>query len=174
MRGGGRLTEGIASARSILAAMIAALSLTGCGVTWDAPEVSLTVRRDDIVYTQPSGPQKLTGGETLIEVGNSSNAPREVILAHVPEGDRIPEGIIEAESAREDDRIVGYSRVLDAQDVGFGSVAGLGRSTERATFHVYLEPGERYVVFDRLAAPDGPAIWLRPGPGGDQLAGVTR
>lgn len=144
--------------------------LAGCGVTWDAPKVGLTVREDDIVYTQVDGPAQLVGGETVLQVANASNQPRRIVVAHVPEGDVIPEGVLEAASAREDARIVGYSRELEPQRRTTGE-GGFRQQTDSASFHIHLRRDERYVVFDALTAPDGPTVWIQPGEGGDQLAG---
>lgn len=152
---------------SAVLVVVAAPLLVGCGVVWDAPNVGFTVQRDAIVYTQPDGYEQLVGGETVLQVANASPVPRQIVVALVPEGEAIPSEVLEAEAAREDDRIVGYSAVLDPQEVSAGE--GLGRRTETAAFHLHLRDGERYVIFDTLSDADGPVRWLEPGPDGDRL-----
>lgn len=145
----------------LLVASVAA----GCGVTFDAPDIALILTPDRIVYAAADGAERLVGGETIIEVRNSTRQERQVVLARVGEGTtEVPSDLDEAESARENSDILGFSRVLQPEESDF-SAGGFGKKTDKASFHVYLAPGATYVLFDTLADARGDALvlWLHPG-----------
>lgn len=146
-----------------------ALLTSACGVVLDAPKITLIVDGDEIVYAQAEGEAEVVGGETVLVVRNSSDAHRQIVLAHVGSDDgtqEIPEAVLEAETAREDARILGMSLVLDPEETDY-TADGFGKKTDSTKFHVYLRPGDRYVLFDRLSLDDEPVVaWLEPGPRG--------
>ena len=153
-----------------LSAGVLAQLATACGVVLDAPTITLIARPGEIVYAQADGESALVGGETVLVVRNSSEEHRLIVLAHVgpAEGPSvIPEGILQAELARDDDRILGMSRELEPEETDFGA-GGFGKKTDSTRFHVYLRPGDRYVLFDRLSLDDDPlVVWLEPRPRSD-------
>lgn len=153
------------------AGVMVAHFVAACGVVLDAPTITLIARPGEIVYAQADGESALVGGETILVVRNSSDVHRQIVLAHVGSAggsDDIPEGIREAELARDDDRILGMSLELDPEETDF-SAGGFGKKTASTRFHVYLRPGDRYVLFDRLSLDDDPLVaWLEPRPRGDE------
>lgn len=158
--------SGECSASWTIAAVLsaAAVLLSACGVVFDAPEVTLLVRDEGIVYVGGSGDaERVVGGETVVRVSNDSSEPREVVLARLGEQRTIPQQLLEAESPRDDDRILGISPVLEPKESSFES-GGFGYEYDTASFHVYLAPGERYVVFDRLGgSPSEVRLDIVPG-----------
>ncbi|MBW3560953.1 MAG: hypothetical protein KY437_00480 [Actinobacteria bacterium] len=149
----------------VLTAVVLAV---GCGVTLDAPDIALILQPQGIVYAEAEGGRKLVGGETIIHVANGTEQERQVVLAHLEsDTSEVPADLLGAESAREDDRILGYSRVLKPEETEYAA-GGAGKVTDDTSFHVYLRPGDTYVLFDTLP-PDGDAagerlvLWLRPG-----------
>lgn len=146
--------------RQTLAVAVGML-LVGCGVTFDAPKITMIVQDDRIVYADADGEEKLVGGETVFEFRNQTEQERRIVLARAESCDGpIPETLRVAESARDDDRIVGYSREIEPKETQFGA-GGFGQKIDSISFHVYMEPGACYVAFD--TREDRLAAWLTPG-----------
>ena len=165
------MARGVASPRHVgrrlgcFLAVVATFWLGGCGVVLDAPKVSLLVREDQIVYVGGSGDEaKLVGGETVLRVSNDSGDTRQIVLARLGQTSSIPLELLEAESPRDDERILGMSHELEPKKSTFAS-GGFGYEFDTASFHVYLAPGDRYVLFDRLGGyEDGVVLEFVPLP----------
>lgn len=136
---------------------------TGCGVVLNAPEVSVLVRDDRIVYVGgEADAARLVGGETVLRVSNDSGQPRQIVLARLGTSSRIPDELLKIESPRDDRRVLGMSHELEPKKSTFAS-GGFGYEFDTATFHVYLAPDEHYVIFDRLGGyEDGVLLELVP------------
>lgn len=148
--------------------MLLAATLAGCGVVFDAPKINLILRPGEIVYAEADGESQLVGGETVITVANSTPQERQVVLAHVPSGVReIPQELLDAERARDDDRILGFTNPLEPEEADYGA-GGFGKKTAAESFHIYLAPGETYVLFDTMndGVQEGLVAWLVPTPRG--------
>lgn len=149
--------------RAGLAALGLLLALSGCGVDFDAPKVTVLVRDDRIVYAGADDAEKFVGGETVLHIQNDGNQERQVVLARLGDVESVPAELEAAESPREDERILGMTHVLHAKEATFAS-GGFGYKVDSASFHVYLAEGERYVLFDRLGGLDsGVLIEIVPG-----------
>lgn len=158
LRDAGRMVRGA------VLVVCASLALAGCGVVYDAPDVTILVQEQGIVYNHPDDVHRLVGGETVLHVENDSGAHRQVVLARLGDRTTIPPELLEAESPRDDGRIVRMSHVMDPKESTFES-GGFGYKIDSASFHVYLAPGERYAVFDRLSGLDDRMILtFVPGP----------
>lgn len=125
----------------------------GCGVVFDAPNVSLLVRDNRIVFAAAEDREELVGGETVLRVANDSSHERQIVLARLDAGSSIPAEVLGAKTPREDDRILGMSHVMEAKEAQFAT-GGFGYTIDTASFHLYLAPGQRYVLFDRLGGLD--------------------
>lgn len=141
----------------------AVLVLAGCsGVVFDAPEVTILVKDDRIVYAAAGAEERLVGGETVVRIENDSNRRHQVVLARLGDATTIPPDLRQAESPREDGRILGMSHELEPRESTFES-GGFGYETDGTSFHVHLRAGERYVVFDRMAPEQVRAVEFVPG-----------
>lgn len=158
---------GLAASRWALVPVTATVLLAGCGVSFKAPRLVLILHPAGIVYASAQGDEQLVGGETVFEIANSTRQERQVVLAHVADGTSdVPVELIAADLARDDDRILGFSQVLEPEETDFAS-GGEGMKTDRASFHVYLRPGDTYVLFDRLSHTgkvpgERLVLWLHP------------
>ena len=133
-------------------AIIGLMVATGCGVVWDAPDVDMVVQRDSIKFAQAREERELVGGETVITVINDDGANKVQIVLAKHDSEELPPDLLEAESPRDDDRIVGMTPILDARDIEQQGVYAYDRDAHR--FHFYLDPDETYVLFDRLGGVD--------------------
>ena len=129
-------------------AVAVVMATTGCGVVWDAPDIDLLVQRDGIRFARAGEARELVGGETIITVFNDDGANEsQVVLARLDSPD-VPADLQAVTSPRDDDRIIGMSRVLDPR--GIDQNRGFAYDRDAHRFHIYLDPDEVYVIFDRL------------------------
>ena len=135
------------AATLVLAASVAA----GCGGI-DVPraaQLELFVMDDTITVIEPTGPLRLEG-EAVLTIANFSDGPRQLVLARtdLPVTD-LPDELLDVISPRDDDRVVAVTGELAVPRITINR--GVPTPTpSRARLHVHLEPGERYVLFDRL------------------------
>lgn len=144
------------------AAACVAMTASGCLSLERAAQVEVQVLNDRIVLFKPAeGLQR--GGETVLKIDNYANHPVNMVLAETTApARRIPQKLIDAVSPRDDDRIVAMTSVVDKATVfiNFGAPAPAPRV---ARMHVYLKPGKRYLLFDKLGGyAQGIAIVLVP------------
>lgn len=149
------------------AVLVALLTLLpGCGVVFDAPKVSVLVRDDRIVYAGANDEEQLVGGETVLKILNDGAMPRQVLLVRLEKGaTELPPEIVEAEAAREDNRILGMTHVLKPKEATFAT-GGFGYKIDGSSFHVHLDTDSTYILFDRLGGlDDGVVLRIQPGAG---------
>lgn len=146
--------------RALLALVV--WPLAACGIVFDAPDVSVLVGDNRIVYADANDEQQLVGGETVLHIANDSSHERQVVLARL-DAATVPAELRAAESPREDERILGMTHVMQPKEAQFAA-GGLGYKIDTSSFHLYLAPGQRYVLFDRLRGVDeGVVLEIVPG-----------
>jgi hypothetical protein len=143
-------------------AACAVISLTGCMTIRKAEHVEVQVLDDRVVLVKPAnGLQR--GGETVLKIMNFGQSPVNMVLAEttaVPTA--IPASLVDAVSPRDDDRIVAMTSRVDKAGVSlsFGFPAP---APKVVSLHVYLKPGKRYLLFDKLGGyAHGVALTLVP------------
>jgi len=142
---------------------LSVLALAGCVSVPKAAQVELQIQDDGIVLVRPTGGELVQSGETVITILNYSSAEREFVLAETDASpESLPTALVEAISARDDDRIVAMTPPMD--EVGDTTLLGIPQQLATVTsVHVHLAAGERYLLFDRLGGyDDGIAIELIP------------
>lgn len=128
------------------------LVTAGCGVLERVPRVTILVQNDAINFPTAAEAAQLVGGETVLTVTNDSDHERQIVIAHLPDGwqGELPEDLLAAEAAREDDRIIGMTNPLEPREMEAAG-AGFAWIRKSHTFHFHLRPGETYALFDRHA-----------------------
>ena len=135
----------------ILALALAALAVSsGCLALTKAAQVDVQVLDGSIVLIKPTGGVQ-HGGETVLKIENFAQRPVNMVLVQTSlPAARLPKKLIDAVSARDDSRIVGVTSAIDKVGVAFVYGAIPQPSPKVATLHVYLKPGKRYLLFDKL------------------------
>lgn len=154
-----------------LGGLVAAVALAGClaacDVQFNAPKLVLHVHDDGLVFAGAGDAQRLTGGETVLTIQNRSIRERQIVLARLGDLETIPDELLAAETAKEDSRILGMTHVLAP-----ATTDEPVPEPDSTRFHVYLAPGERHVLFDRLGGFDDGLV-LTFVPGGKTTAAPT-
>lgn len=143
-------------------AVAAVLSASGCAIE-KAQQVELQVLPDKIVLIKPADGLE-RGGETVLKIDNFAPHPVNMVLAETtaPVG-RVPQKLVDAVSPRDDDRIVAMTSQVDKVGVVYQYGAIPQPSPKVASLHVYLKPGRRYLLFDKLGGyAHGVVIALTP------------
>lgn len=127
----------------------AALLLSGCGIQ-KASHVEVQVLDNGITLLKPSD-GKLRGGETVLKIDNLSHSPVNMVLAETDAtAATLPRKLVDAVTPRDDSRIVAMTSRVDKAGVTFAYGAIPNPAPRIATLHVYLKPGRRYLLFDKL------------------------
>jgi hypothetical protein len=125
------------------AALVAMLSLPGCGVRLGAEHATIRVRDDKMELSVPTA-RPVRAGE------NYTFAKRQVVLARTNlQPPALPERLATASRGRDDKAVVAVTgRMRSARR----TIAGFLPTTvpSKQSLHVHLHPGEQYVLFDRL------------------------
>lgn len=154
--------------RACYGLLVAITFLAACGVQLDAPEISLVIQDDGIVFADADASSSLPTGETIIKIANDSAEAHRIVLAHVDQHQatprRLPRSLIEADAARDDERILGMTSELEPKEV-IQAGGGFGHRIARATFHVHLQPDRTYVLFDVYGGLER-GVFIRLVPGG--------
>jgi hypothetical protein len=131
------------------AAIAAAALLGGCGIQ-KAARVEVQVLDNQIVLLKPAdGLQR--GGETVLKIDNYAQHPVNMVLAETDAtAATLPHKLIDAVTPRDDSRIVAMTSRVDKAKVTFAYGAIPSPAPRIATLHVYLKPGKRYLLFDKL------------------------
>lgn len=148
---------------AVLVAVVGATSSTACGdVRLKAPRVTVLATESQLVFAGPRDRMNVVGGETVLTVTNDSSATRRLVLARIDaeSPDDLPRELRRIERERDDDRVVGITAELDAKEATFAG-GGLGYVRESHTFHVYLDPKARYVLFDAEGGPGSDGVFMR-------------
>lgn len=137
--------------RLALAALVAAgvLSAGGCAIE-RAAQVEVQVLDGQIVLIKPTGGLQ-RGGETVIKIDNFATRPVNMVLARTTApANHVPQKLVDAVSPRDDDRIVAMTSRVDKVGVQYQFGAIPQPSPRVVKLHVYLKPGQRYLLFDKL------------------------
>lgn len=147
---------------ALATAALVAGSLSGCGVVLDAPEVTLLVRDNAIVFSGPQDRDALVAGEVKLVIRNDGANEHRVVLAQIAttRPEQLPRSMAKAEFARDDDRILAVTKDLKPKEATFAG-GGLGYKIDSARMHVHLRPGEPYVLFDSLKRGSLEGVFLR-------------
>jgi hypothetical protein len=131
------------------AALVAMLSLPGCGVRLGAEHATIRVRDDKMELSVPTA-RPVRAGEVVITIENYTFAKRQVVLARTNlQPPALPERLATASRGRDDKAVVAVTgRMRSARR----TIAGFLPTTvpSKQSLHVHLHPGEQYVLFDRL------------------------
>jgi hypothetical protein len=133
----------------VLLAACGVLSASGCALQ-RAAQVELQVLDGQIVMIKPSGGLQ-RGGETVIKIDNFAPRPVSIVLAKTDApANHVPKKLVDAVSPRDDDRIVAMTSRVDKVGVAYQYGAIPQPSPRVVKLHVYLKPGQRYLLFDQL------------------------
>jgi hypothetical protein len=141
-----------------------AMLASGCGVVWDAPESRLVLRPTGVAFASDGDREAMVGGETFIEVVNDTDKYRRIVLAEVDRPGELPQELLDAEFPRDDGRILDMTG--DMRPKRPSLVSALTYEYAIETFHVHLDEGSTYVVFDTEHDAVELARWFQPGPDG--------
>ena len=140
------------AARALLfaVAVCGAITCSGCLALRKAQQVEVQIQNTSIQLFKPAGGLQ-HGGETVVKIDNYANRPINMILAETNAPlDRLPQKLIDAVNPRDDSQIVGMTSRMDKAKIVLELGAIPSPSPRVATMHVYLVPGRRYVLFDKL------------------------
>jgi hypothetical protein len=86
-----------------------------------------------------------------LKIDNYSHRPVNMVLAEttIPPK-QLPAKLVDADNLRDDGRIVGITSRIDKVGVAYQFGAIPQAAPKIARLHVYLKPGKRYVLFDKL------------------------
>lgn len=147
-----------------LAVLLLALAVagSGCGVRLTAVQLKVDVSDGSMRLIKPES-GRYAGGEVVITIDNNTDQRRQFTLAETDAAPkRIPQGILDAYSDRDDHRVVAVSGVMRPETVELAFGALPQPQPTEVKLHVYLRPGKRYLLFDRLGGyRQGLAIALR-------------
>ena len=154
----------IRSARGVLllAALLGmSICVSGCLSIPKAAKVEVQVQDGSVTLYKPVGGLQ-RGGETVLKIDNYATHSVNMVLAETNAPlDRLPAKLVDATSGRDDSQIVGMTSRLDKAGTVYQYGAIPQPSPKVATLHVYLKPGKRYVLFDKLGGyANGMAIVL--------------
>ena len=151
--------------RRELALLVAAASSTmatsGCGVQWTAHKLILRADGGGITLVQHApqrGPISVAAGETVMVIDNGDTAAAHtlMLLRTALSAAQLPTQVRRARIPSDaPDVVVAVTQPLAADHRTFLSGGGLAEDIDEDVFHVYLDPGQRYLVVD----PDHPDRW---------------
>lgn len=146
----------------VVAACVGMVS-TGCFSLQKAAQVEVQVTDTSITILKPTGGLQ-RGGETVLKIDNYAERPVNLVLAETNASPKdLPKKLIDAVTPRDDSRIVAITSRIDKVGVKYTYGAIPGPDPKVATMHVYLKPGRRYLLFDKLGGYEhGVAIALVP------------
>jgi hypothetical protein len=134
----------------VAAAVAGAIALSGCLALRKAAHVEVQVLDNRIVLIKPAGGLQ-RGGETVLKIDNYAQTPVNMELAETTApADRIPQKLVDAVTPRDDSRIVAITSRVDKVGTSLQYGAIPQPSPRVVTMHVYLKPGKRYLLFDKL------------------------
>lgn len=137
-------------ARLVLAAAVlagVALGAASC-VPLDAAQLTVNVTSKGVSLQPP--PLGYHGGETVITIQNYTGARQQFVLAQTNMTPaQFPRKLAHALTPSADPLVVDVSAQLPAGRAGFSGLIPIV-TPGIATLHDYLQPGKRYVLFDRL------------------------
>jgi hypothetical protein len=126
------------------------LSASGCLALHKAAHVEVQVTDTRIVLYKPSDGLE-RGGETVLKIDNYAQHPVNMILAKTTlSAAQLPPSLLDAVTARDDSRIVAMTSRVDKAGITLAYGAIPNPSPKVVSLHVYLEPGKRYLLFDKL------------------------
>lgn len=150
--------------RGLVAAVVLALALAGCGVPLRADQVVIYAQPDEGIHVvEPvAGPR---GGETVIRIENYTPAERQFVLARTDAAvDALPADLAGARKPSDHEAVVAVTEEMEPVERDFAGVLPYDVPSVK-TLHVHLRPGQRYLLFDRLnPAADGSWLELRAQP----------
>jgi len=148
----------------VLFTSVVVLLLGACGVVWDAPVVRIVAGAGGVTFGSDADRVRAQGGETIINLMNNSEQQRRLVLAEVDAIGELPQELLDAEFARDDNRIIDMTGDMRGRRASL--VNALQFEYAYASFHVHLHPGRVYVVFDTLDTEGFPPLWFVPQEGG--------
>ncbi|HEX3807541.1 MAG TPA: hypothetical protein VHV52_12260 [Gaiellaceae bacterium] len=126
------------------------LSVSGCFSIPRAAHVEVQVQDGSVTLLKPVGGLQHSG-ETVLKIDNYSERPINMVLAETTlPPSQMPAKLVDANTPRDDSRIVGITSRVDKVGVAYEFGAIPQAAPKVATLHVYLKPGKRYVLFDKL------------------------
>lgn len=138
-----------AAALALLLLALAA-GASGCDLHLRAVQLKVDVSDGSMRLIKPTD-GRYGGGEVVITIVNNTDQKRQFTLAETDATPkRIPHGILDAYSDRDDSRVVAVSGVMRPASVELAFGALPQPQPTEVKLHVYLRPGKRYLLFDRL------------------------
>ncbi|HET7568148.1 MAG TPA: hypothetical protein VFJ91_09175 [Gaiellaceae bacterium] len=135
-----------------LALLLLALAAgaSGCGLRLRAVQLKVDVSDGSMRLIEPTS-GRYAGGEVVITIVNNTDQRRQFTLAETDAAPKaIPHGVLDAYSDRDDSRVVAVSGVMRPASVELAFGALPQPQPTETKLHVFLHPGKRYLLFDRL------------------------
>jgi hypothetical protein len=150
----------------LVASVLGTVVLSGCGVQWSAHRLILRADGDGITLVQHApqqGAVAVPAGETVMVIDNGDTASRHtlMLLRTGLAPTQLPAQVRRARIPSDaPDVVVAVTQSLAADKRTFLSGGGLAEEVDEDVFHVYLDPGQRYLVVDPDHLDSGYALQL--------------
>lgn len=150
----------------LVGAALSTVALSGCSVQWTAHKLILRADSGGITLVQHA-PQRgaiaVAAGETVMVIDNGDTTAEHtlMLLRTGLSPTQLPAQVRRARIPSDaPDVVVAVTQPLAADHRTFLSGGGLAEDIDEDVFHVYLDPGQRYLVVDPDHIDSGYALQL--------------